>query len=117
MKYELTCINCPMGCRVTAEYDGKTVTNITGNTCLRGKKYAETEITGPVRTVTGLMRAAGRQAPVSVKTAAPVPKTLVFQVLDEMKNTPVTLPVSIGDVLIKNVCGTGVDVVAACSCD
>ena len=25
MKYELTCINCPMGCRITADYDGKEV--------------------------------------------------------------------------------------------
>ena len=113
MRKELTCINCPMGCRLSAEFDGKTVTDIQGYTCLRGKKYAETELTAPVRTVTGLMRREGTRVPVSVKTAAPVPKDKVFAVIEKMNETAVKGPVSIGDVLIENVCDTGVNVVAA----
>ena len=36
-KKELTCIGCPVGCTVTVTMQDGTVTDITGNTCPRGK--------------------------------------------------------------------------------
>ena len=112
MKYELTCINCPMGCRITAEYDGKEVTNIQGFTCARGKAYAQTEITDPTRMVTALVGVAGSHKPLSVKTRNPIRKPLIFDALQAIRGTTVTSPVHIGDVVIENVCGSGVDVIA-----
>lgn len=113
MERELTCINCPMGCRITAAFDGKTVTNVRGNGCPRGKRYVETELTAPVRTVTGLMRRPGTAAPVPVKTSRPVPKDKVFEVITEMNRVPVTGTPEMGEAIIENVCGTGADVVCA----
>ena len=112
MKYELTCINCPMGCRITADYDGKEVTNIQGFTCARGKAYAQTEITDPTRMVTALVGVEGSHVPLSVKTRSAVRKPLVFDVLAKIRETKVTPPVRIGDVVIPDVCGSGVDVIA-----
>ena len=112
MKYELTCINCPMGCRITAEYDGKDVTNIDGYTCARGKAYAKAEIIDPTRMVTALVRIEGRQSPLSVKTRGPIRKVLVFSALEAISKTTVKAPIHIGDVIIKNICDSGVDVVA-----
>ena len=112
MKYELTCINCPMGCRITADYDGQEVTNIQGFTCARGKAYAQTEITDPTRMVTALVGVAGTHAPLSVKTQSPIRKPLIFDALQEIRKTVVNPPVHIGDVVIANVCGSGVNVIA-----
>ena len=112
MKYELTCINCPMGCRITADYDGQEVTNIQGFTCARGKAYAQTEITDPTRMVTALVGVAGTHVPLSVKTQRPIRKPLSFDALQAIRGTTVTPPVHIGDVVIENVCGSGVNVIA-----
>ena len=112
MKYELTCINCPMGCRITADYDGHEVTNIQGFTCARGKAYAQTEITDPTRMVTALVGVAGTHVPLSVKTQHPIRKPLIFDALQAIRGTTVTPPVHIGDVVIENVCGSGVNVIA-----
>ena len=112
MKYELTCINCPMGCRITADYDGKEVTNIEGYTCKRGLDYAQTEITDPTRMVTALVGVEGSHVPLSVKTREAIRKPLVFEVLAKIRETTIVPPVRIGDVIIPDVCGSGVDVIA-----
>ena len=112
MKYELTCINCPMGCRITANYDGREVTDIRGFTCARGKAYAQSEITDPTRMVTALVAVEGTRVPLSVKTRSPIRKPLIFDALREIRETTVKPPVRIGDVVIENVCGSGVNVIA-----
>ena len=112
MKYELTCINCPMGCRITADYDGKVVTNIQGFTCARGKAYAQTEITDPTRMVTALVAVEGTHVPLSVKTKDPIRKPLIFDALKAIRETTVKPPIRIGDVVIENICGSGVNVIA-----
>ena len=85
-KRELTCINCPMGCQLTVTLDGGAVTKVEGQTCPRGEAYARTEVTAPVRTVTTTVHITGGRAPMlSVKTAAPVPKSAVPQVLRALK--------------------------------
>ena len=113
MKRELTCIVCPRGCSLTVEFnDDKSIKSIFGNSCKRGITYAEAECTHPMRTVTTTVRCAdGRIVP--VKTANPVPKEKVFDVMKEINSACPEGEISIGDVIIGNVCGTGVDVVAA----
>lgn len=106
-----TCVQCPMGCPLTVTLEDGVVTNVTGNTCPRGKKYGTAEATHPERVVTSLVGVVGDYHPVSVKTAGPVPKELVGDVLDQISSTEVELPVHIGDVVVTDVAGTGVDVV------
>ena len=101
-----------MGCHITAEYDGQDVTDIEGYTCARGKAYAKTEITDPTRMVTALVGVEGSRIPLSVKTSSPIRKALVFPALDEIRNTTVKSPIHIGDVVIQNICDSGVDVIA-----
>lgn len=106
-----TCVQCPMGCPLTVTLEDGKVTSVVGNSCPRGKVYGEHEATRPERVVTSLVGVAGDYHPVSVRTAAPVPKELVDEVLDQISTTVVTLPVRSGDVIIENVAGTGVDVI------
>ena len=108
---ELTCIVCPRGCQLSVELDGDKVIGVSGNICKRGLGYAEAECTHPERTVTTTVRCASGKV-VSVKTSAPVPKGKVFEVMAEINRTVAENGIKIGDVIIANVAGTGVSVVA-----
>ncbi len=110
MAKEMICINCPMGCHLTVDDTDKNNIIVTGNTCPRGKIYAINEVTAPKRMVTGSVRVNNGTIPmVSVKTREAIPKELIFQSLDLLKNVTLDAPVHIGDVAVANVCGCGVD--------
>ena len=113
MNRTLTCIGCPMGCTidVTLDEEGKFVSS-TGWSCQIGKRYAQEEVTAPVRTVTALVEVENRTEPLSVKTANPIPKEKIFDCLRELKQIKAAAPVQIGDVVAENICGTGTAVVA-----
>lgn len=106
----MICIGCPMGCELTVEVENGVAVSVSGNTCGIGKKYAETEVSAPVRTVTSTVMS-DKGIPVPVKTAGAVPKEKITEVLACIKKTTVTLPVKIGDTAVSDVAGTGVDVV------
>ena len=109
----LTCICCPMGCQITVETNGDEIISVSGNTCKRGDTYARKEITAPSRTVTTTVRVAGGAAPVvSVKTRSDIPKGQIFACIRCLKDVTVVAPVRIGDVILSDVAGTGVDIVA-----
>lgn len=110
---ELICINCPLGCHLTVEGSDIKSFKVTGNKCVRGANYALTEITAPKRMVTSSVPVVGGNvARVSVKTAQAIPKEKIFECLDAIKGVKAVAPVHIGDVLIANVCDSGVDVIA-----
>ena len=110
---ELTCIGCPMGCPLTIELKQGEVASVTGNTCKRGEAYARKEVTNPTRIVTSsVMVEGGSLAAVSVKTKEDIPKEKIFDCMKALKGVKVQAPVHIGDVIVKNVAGTGVDIVA-----
>ena len=111
-KEYVTCTCCPAGCLITVTLDGKEVINVEGNTCPRGKKYASNEVIRPVRSVTATVLSSLNLEPVSVKTADAVPKDKIHEIVEAIQSTKLTKPVSIGDVIISNVCDTGVDVIA-----
>lgn len=111
---ELTCIGCPLGCTVTVTMENGEVTAVTGNTCPKGDAYARKEVTNPTRIVTSTVRVTGGTAPmVNVKTASDIPKDKIFDCIEAIKDVAVAAPVKIGDVILTNVAGTGVDMVAA----
>ena len=108
MKRNITCIICPRGCSMTAEITESGVT-VTGHTCPKGEEYAINECTNPVRTVTATVRVANRKdTMVCVKTASPVPKGKMMDVMAMLRNTQVEAPVSIGDIVLKDVFGADV---------
>ena len=109
----LTCISCPMGCQITVEMDNGDVICVTGNTCKRGEVYARKEVTNPTRIVTSTVRIKGGTAEmVSVKTKTDIPKNKIFECIRNLKGIEVSAPVHIGDVIVADVAGTGVDIVA-----
>jgi len=85
---------------------------VSGNACQRGADYGRSELVNPTRMVTGLVRIAGMRKPLPVKTKTAIPKGKIDEVLFVMHQTTVQLPVAIGDVIVPDVAGTGVDLVA-----
>ena len=107
MERELTCIVCPVGCALKVELDNGKVIDVKGNTCPRGKIYAETECIAPMRTVTSTVRCQSGEI-LPVKTDKPIPKDKVFEAMKIIKSTYPVLPISVGDVIIKDVFGSNI---------
>ena len=110
---DLICIGCPLGCPLTVTIENNEVTAVTGNTCPKGDAYARKEVTNPTRIVTSTVVVEGGAAPiVSCKTAADIPKRKIFDVTNALKDVVAKAPIAIGDVLLSDAAGTGVDIVA-----
>ena len=110
-KRELICINCPMGCTLTAEMTPDGV-KVSGNTCPRGEKYAIAEITHPTRTLTTTVRVGNRDDVfLPVKTKTPISKEKLFEAMRVLSTVRANAPVAIGDVIYPSICGEA-DVVA-----
>lgn len=110
---ELVCIVCPRGCTLRAERDGDAI-RVTGNSCKRGEDFACTELTAPKRTLCSTVRTAFPDVPVlPVKLSAEIPKEQIFPVMDAINAVTLEKRVPMGGVIVENVLGLGVDVVAA----
>ena len=109
---KMICINCPKGCELEVSQAEDGTVTVTGHTCPRGEEYGRSELVNPTRMVTGLVRVAGMRKPLPVKTKTAIPKGKIDAVLFAMHQATVQLPVAIGDVIIPDVAGTGVDLVA-----
>ncbi len=105
MERKLTCIVCPLGCELSVQIEDRQVTDIQGNTCPRGKVYAQNECTNPQRTVTSTMRCDDGGL-VSVKTETTIPKDKMAECMICINQAVAKLPISVGDVLIEDVFGS-----------
>ncbi|MBU3811526.1 MAG: DUF1667 domain-containing protein [Candidatus Niameybacter stercoravium] len=109
---EMICINCPMGCMMTVEQkDGEI--NVKGNGCKRGIQYAIEECTAPTRMLTSSVYVTGGSFPVvPVKTERAVPKEKLFEILQILKPITCTAPIEIGEIIVENVLGLGLNIIA-----
>ena len=111
---ELTCVVCPAGCRITVTLEDGAVVKVEGNTCLRGKTYAESEVTHPVRTLTSTVRivtAAGTFM-LPVRTDRPIPRENLFDAMKLVRAYTAKAPVRTGDRLIEDFIEPGTALVA-----
>mgnify|MGYP000474406807 FL=1 len=108
---KLTCIVCPKGCQILVKLNNGEIVSIENYQCKRGINYAKNEVLDPRRTLTTTVKLSnGRVLP--VRTKEPIPKKLMKEAMLETKDIVVEPPIKIGDVVIKNIAGTGVDLVA-----
>ncbi len=109
----LTCIACPVGCQMEVTINGDEFI-VTGNTCNRGPEYAKNELTNPTRVLTTTVAIKeGFLNRLPVVTVGEIPKGKLFEAMDVINKTLVQAPVKVKDVIIKDLLGTGIDVVAA----
>lgn len=118
---EMICINCPIGCNLKVYGDNEENIRVEGNKCPRGLQYGKDEVLNPKRMVTSSVplredENTGIYQMISVKTSEAVPKELIFSVIKEIKSIDLKSKgikkIEVGDILLENVCNTGVDIVA-----
>ncbi|MGE4277490.1 MAG: DUF1667 domain-containing protein [Lawsonibacter sp.] len=112
MKKEMICTVCPMGCHITVEGTSEVINCIEGYTCQRGEQYARQEFSHPVRLLTTTVKVSdGRLLP--VRSSRPLPKELMMDCMKELKRTVVEAPIKRYDIVLSNICGCGVDIIAS----
>ena len=107
---ELVCIVCPKSCHLRV--DTENGFSVTGNLCPRGAAYGRSEVENPVRVVTSTVMIQGaehRRCP--VKTNGAIPKHLVFDVIRALDGIMLYAPVDLGQLVVKNICGTKISVI------
>ena len=113
MKKEIICTVCPRGCHIMVEGEKDAVVSVEGYGCKRGLEYATTEFTHPVRILTTTVKMAGIENDLlPVRSSKPIPKEKLFDCMEVIRAVEAKLPVSCYDVLVSDICGTGVDIVA-----
>ena len=106
---EITCIACPVGCRLSVWQDGDGAVMVDNNQCARGKKYGAQEYTAPMRMVTSSVRVIGGPEPLAaVRSAAPIPKQRIAQALREIHALSAAPPLKVGDILLDDLAQSGV---------
>ena len=110
---EITCIACPLGCAMKVTLESGKVLDVQGAACKRGEAYAELECLSPKRMVTSTITLLGSPLHrLPIKTEHPVPKDKVMEVARALSGAEIKAPVCIGDVVVENICNTGVNMVA-----
>lgn len=110
---ELVCIACPVGCRLTVRQEPGGSVEVSGNQCAKGQVYGQEEVLSPRRVVTATVRLTGsglRRLP--VKTSRALPRELIDALLAEAYRLRLAPPVALGQVLLADFRGSGVDLVA-----
>jgi CxxC motif-containing protein len=106
------CIVCPTGCDIQVTVDQEKAADIQGYQCKRGRKYAVSECLHPERLLTTTVKVSNGKIPVAaVRTQKPVPKDKIFECMEEIRQVCIEAPVSVGDIVLRNVAETGINVI------
>ena len=108
----MICIGCPMGCELTVEAAEDDI-KVSGEQCKRGITYAKEESTNPTRNIATSVRVKGGDIPMlSVKNSRPIPKGKIMDCVKAVQAVETRAPVNVGDVVLRDAAGTGIDFVA-----
>ena len=118
---KITCVTCPLGCKLKINIENNKIVSISGSQCKKGIKFAEEEIKDPRRILTttiklktqGRREAAFNRLP--VRSVTPAPKDKILEIIKEVRKIKVSPPVKMGDIIAKNIIGSGVDIIASMS--
>lgn len=113
----VTCIMCPKGCPGTVSKHESGMLELTGFTCKRGEEYAQEEITLPKRMLTTTVKIdRGELTLLPVVSKNLLPKDKVMDCLNEIRKLTIMAPIYEGDLVVPNILGLGVDIVASRDC-
>lgn len=116
---ETVCIICPKGCVLSVQMDSDTQALVVkGHACPKGISYGVGEYHQPLRMLTTTLKTNSKDHPrVPVKTSETIPKTLLFEAMEVLNHITVALPVRMGDIIMKDLWGLKIDVVATMDFD
>ena len=110
---KMICIECPKSCELSVNIEGSNVTGVMGAKCPKGTAYAAAEVRDPVRILTAtVVSEALALKMIPVRTNKPIPKKYILKAMEELRKIKVKAPVRTGDVIVGDLLGLGVKVVA-----
>lgn len=113
MTKTIICTVCPMGCNIIVEGEGDNIISVAGNRCKRGEQYASAEFCHPVRILTTTIKTDNEKTPlVPVRSEKPLPKEKIMDCMAVIRNQEAKTPIAMYDVLVENICETGINIVA-----
>ena len=113
MEKEIICTVCPRGCHITVVGEGEKILSINGYGCKRGQQYAETEFVNPVRILTTTVKIDGKENDLlPVRSDKPIPKSKMFDCMEIIKKIKVKQPIKMHQIIVSDICKTGVNIVA-----
>ena len=113
MTRTMICVLCPNSCEITAEVRDGRLVRCTGNRCPQGEDYARQELLAPMRNIATSVEVAGGDLPLcSVRLTGPIPKERIFEAAAVIHRCRLTAPVRSGQVVLPDLLGLGVDVIA-----
>ena len=106
----MTCLECPRGCQLEIDLD---TLEVAGNFCRRGDAFAKAEVTNPLRVLTSTVRITSQtETMLPVRTETGIPKAKLFEGMEVLKGIRVKAPISVGDTVVDDFCGTGVRLIS-----
>lgn len=121
---QFNCTTCPSECLLTVEVERDVngsvaaIHSVTGNRCPRGDKFAHQELTCPMRVLTTTVAVSGGdEALLPVRTAEAIPLALHAQAMDLIRGVVVDAPIRMGDVVLKNLLDTNINLIASMDID
>ena len=112
-KRHFVCVVCPIGCEIDVVHDGSKIISMEGNKCEKSEEFVNQELIEPMRILTTTVRIQESMWPViPVRTDKPVPKRLFSRVMKQLRRTKLQAPVNMLDVVVRDVLGTGANIIA-----
>ena len=112
----IICLDCPSACVMVVKLDGMgNVVDIEGAKCKKGEEFARSDIKEPKRILTTTVRvmSTDKEHPLlPVKSALPIPIRSINAAVLELAKARISVPVHVGDVIIKDIAGSGIGIVA-----
>lgn len=109
--HKLVCIVCPNGCNLTIDKKGEEY-DIKGAKCKKGNEFALEEMVAPKRSISSTIKTIYSELPVvPVRTSGDILKKDIFTVMKEINKFTVEKAYDVGEVIIKNVANTGVNII------
>jgi len=113
MVKNITCIECPVGCALSVDIENCRVIKVSGNKCPKGEAYAASEVENPLRVLTSAVLSQDLSLKmIPVRTDKPIPKSRILDAMAEIKKLKVNKPLSVGEVIVNNFLGLGVNLIA-----
>ncbi len=111
---DLVCIICPAGCELEVSGDGDEW-QVRHHRCVKGIEYARKEVTAPERELTSTvaLRGSAREKRLPVRLDRPIAKSLILPVVAVIRQATAQAPVEMGDLILGDVLGLGVNVIAS----
>lgn len=102
-----------MSCNIRAKIRNGEIVEVEGAGCKRGIDYCVKEIRSPVRDFFTTIRVKDGKTPLlSVRSTEPVSKNILMACATELSKLIVPAPVRIGDVIVRNILHSGIDIIA-----